>query len=919
VRGVVVCGSGGGRPAAQTQGKPATVRVKATPRDAGEAAVLRRLSGPEAVRVFKQYNAAHGQQIQHHLAVIYGTDPEYMADVGGASRPLTDSIVGPVTLKWLTRFCREYGIVASDPQFEQDVVASLEQVAGIARAHPDWLKILFSADFEDWINDQPTQQRVRNFKIRRSGAYAQVNALIEQYLREQRPLPAGRPATPLELTYAYDPKRPAPVQNLKLIGERLKPLAERPPEDEDAFVEDVRESLAGLALDDDTLGLIKRYSQLEMYVLRAEGLAKLRKEGLAEPAVEELRAQLQDQEYEGPKAFDEALNQLAEASANRQDIMQAKRRIARGARVLRYRVPPTLAAELAADGPLAPPIAAVFAGIANVEYPTKPLFESALERQVRRALGMCRNPKRQATGLLQDEQLAALEAQLPEHADLFGGVRELREAGKGCSAEQQLDAEARAYRAYLELSPRLDRKMQLQTLHEAAPAKPRESGWAVPGCRCGRGEHDGMVYGFYPLWTDAGERQLDFGVLSRIGLYGLTADDQGALRGPAGFPDDTVPVGLAAMMRDAHRHNVKVDWVVGRNDWSAFERANKAGKRAVLAAMARNIIALLARPLPGGGETAVRMATFGADQGANGGDGVALYFRGYPAADRDVFNAFVLDLSSKLDSMWPKRRLSLIVDQDEMGMPGPFDYRNLIDLIATANPLSDEVGFASSQDQTVADIPVLVMLKEPTQESKKSLRGGVQDALRGTESTRLLRTIVPIVEYDGASSEQLTDDIVYAGDNYYGIGFWPLPFAGPGDKVGMRAIDTTSVNRLLALYFHSSDEHATFWGRYVASLCPQRLWVRWLFWGTLIVALCVGGYYFNCRGCNERLDSSGLYFVGTLLLIALPLIALLVLTVSDPLLQPYEPVILFLYAISGLVLAGLVTRYYFNKSKRKLP
>jgi hypothetical protein len=92
-----------------------------------------------------------------------------------------------------------------------------------------------------------------------------------------------------------------------------------------------------------------------------------------------------------------------------------------------------------------------------------------------------------------------------------------------------------------------------------------------------------------------------------------------------------------------------------------------------------------------------------------------------------------------------------------------------------------------------------------------------------------------------------------------------------------------------------------------------------VFWITVLMAIGVGGFYFSCRGCNERLDSSGVYFAATLLIIALPLIALFVLTLSDPILEQYQPLLMVLFGTGGLVVAAGVTRYYFNKSRRKLP
>jgi hypothetical protein len=51
----------------------------------------------------------------------------------------------------------------------------------------------------------------------------------------------------------------------------------------------------------------------------------------------------------------------------------------------------------------------------------------------------------------------------------------------------------------------------------------------------------------------------------------------------------------------------------------------------------------------------------------------------------------------------------------------------------------------------------------------------------------------------------------------------------------------------------------------------------------------------------------------------LPVVALAVLAISDPLLEPYQPLLMFLFVAGGLVVAALLIRYFFNESRRKLP
>jgi len=893
--------------------KPAP-RAAATGFDAAEYALQQRLETPEAARVFREYNAAHALQIQHNLAVVYAKDADYVADAGGPGRPLGDSIVGPVTLKWLRRFCRDYGIVATEPGFAQDVVQSLEQVAGIARAHPDWKAILDSADFEAWIDGQPTAARVQSLKMRRSGAAAQVNALIAQYLRSRRPATA-KPAdtAPLAQTYSYDPKRPAPGDDPAAIAARLRPLAKRPAEDERLFEADVRDALQGMSVSDDTLALIKRYAATDGYLVGSELLAGLARDGMPQGAVADLQKAMEGIEFDSAQAFEDALAVAAEASTDPAAFQRYQLAIVRGARVTRYQVPGTLATDMAGTAVLPPPIAQLLAFFRNVEYPTPLLFDRALEWQVRRGLGMCPDPGRQE-GVLKDDQVVLLKTVLA--GDAVERIVRLRQRTDGCDANEQVEADNLAYQAYRDVAVHLDRAHTLYARHAMPAGTARDVSWAVPDCRCGRDERDGIVFGFHPLWTDGTHRRINFNGLTRLALYGLTANATGALYGPPGMTGVAIPADIAALARDAHRHNVRVDWVVARSDWSAWRRQDADGKTAMLAKLTDNIVALLDRPLRRDGQLAARIASLGADPGPTGGDGVVLYFRHFPAADTALYNGFVEKLTQRLNALHPARRVSLVVDYDELGQNGPFGYHNLIDLIRKTNPKPNGMTFAAGKLLMLADLPVLVMLPEPTRDTKKALRGAIQDALRGTDSARLIRAMVPVLEYDGTGAQQLADDIVYVADNYFGIGFWPLPYAADD---GTEPGGDRSVNQLLLKFFQPNDD-VTPGGHWIAAtICPQRLWLRWAFWIALAAALGIGAYYFSCRGCNERLDNSALYFGGMMALLALPLVILAVLAIGDPLLDPYRYVLLGLYGTGGLVVAGLVARYYFNRSRRRLP
>lgn len=888
--------------------------------DDAERELLRRLGTHEAARVFRQYNATNSRQIQDHLTDIYRANPDYVRDAGGAGLPLRDGVVGPVTLKWLTRFCRDYGIVASDPGFERAVVASLEQVAAIARVYPNWVEILSDARFEDWIAGQPDPDRKLSLQRRRSGDASQVIALIKMY--RSRPAPALQATAPIELTFGYDPKRVEKPGDLAEVALRLAPMSGHLPEHERIFEAEVREALQGLQVPQATLALVKRHSRVDAYLVTDELLHRLRHEGLPEEAVIALK-ELEGKEHANAQEFQDALREAADDDEQLDAIERMRLAIVRGARTVRYQVPATLAASLAAGAQPNPAVAAVFRGFENVQYPTRALFDSALDWQVRRALAMCpdlppKTPDGRAPqgwqGKLDAPGLAALEALMQGQAELFDRIRALRKR-HGCQAVDQVEADVLVYKVASFVTPRLDSEMDFD-IHNSVPAPAtRTKDWAIDRCRCARPEQDGMAYGFYPLWLDAGERQIDFGAMTRIGLYGVTVDDEGSLKGPPGMETLVVPDHLAEMMRAAHRHDVKVDWVVARSDWAQWRTLAPRRKQEVLDALRRHIAALLQREPPGAGHRMIRLASLGQDAGPTGGDGVALYFRGYPSADKDLFNTFATALYEQLGKMKPARRLSIVVDYDELGRPGPFAYRNLVDLIKEVNPVA--TSFAASGRQMEQDIPILALIPEPTRDSKKALRTGIQNALQGADAARLQWALMPVVEYDGVGSGQLADDVVFAAANYRGIGFWPLAFAGTPGADG--ALGDRDANQLLEDFLQPFGDPSTKISYHASYLCPHRLWLRWLFWGSLALALGVGTVYFSCRGCNERLDNSELYFAGMVALLVLPLLTLAVLVVSDPLLTGYLKYTLALYGTGGIVAAALVSRYYFKKSRRKLP
>lgn len=841
------------------------------------AQVAQRLAAPEAIQAYRHYNATHSRRVQDNLRDVFRANPGFAADAALPGKPLNDAIIGPVTRKWLARFAIDYGHRPAERNFVATVLTSLERVAASARADAGW-----------------------------------------EYLGQRRGVPPAVAAVPapVETSFSFDPKRPHQIKNLAEVLARLKPLAGQSSLPRAEFDQAVLERLEGVVKDDDILMLIERYAEVKSYLVTHELLLKLGRNGMSQQAVEDLSV-LVNEEYDRLEDFEARVSGVAsaEAAKDRDAIVRNFSALTKGAMVARYRIPDNLDAEIAADAPLPKPVETLFLPMKELSYPTRELFDYALEWRVTTALNMCADRHPNVSTGLDDPQFKNLAAVLPKHRDLFNEIGQLRAQGLDCKPHQLLRADALARQAYQVLSKLLNSKMDLQHTHRVTPPVAPEPSWAPADCLCARPINNGTVYALHPLWNNPARHQVDFGQLSRIGLYGMSMGEDGRLVRPNGMRRYDAPRELISAAR---LHSTKIDWVIDKRDWRGWSRRSIEDKRAVFRTLVRDIAELLGTRLEDRDRYGQALASLGFDPTPAMGDGVTLNFTDFPDDDKLLLNDFVVDLSKVLKAMRPARQLNLMVPLQAMTGSSTFGFLNLDWLIRHTNDV-EYLSFANSRRERLDDLRVLVMLPEPTAETKKVLRGDLQNVLHGESSQRLLRNLIPVVVYDGASSLQLRDDIIYFDDNFDGIGFWTLPVAGPDDDKGDDAEDTTSINRLMTLYWRIDGDVAASWDTLTRRLCPHRLWLRWAFWGSLLVALAVGVTFLRCRGCNERLDKNGLYLAATIALIALPAVVLLILLVADPLLAPVANVMLFVYANAGVVLALLLSRYYFNKSRRRVP
>ncbi|UJP00580.1 MAG: hypothetical protein LZF64_01985, partial [Nitrosomonas sp.] len=89
---------------------------------------------------FKRLDKPIVTRIQRNLALIYQGDRDWSKDVALSQRPLTDGVMGPVTLYWLQRFIHDFKIEPIG-QYVNETKNRLERIASFTNMFPEEAKV----------------------------------------------------------------------------------------------------------------------------------------------------------------------------------------------------------------------------------------------------------------------------------------------------------------------------------------------------------------------------------------------------------------------------------------------------------------------------------------------------------------------------------------------------------------------------------------------------------------------------------------------------------------------------------------------------------------------------------------------------------------------------------------------------------
>jgi hypothetical protein len=444
-----------------------------------------------------------------------------------------------------------------------------------------------------------------------------------------------------------------------------------------------------------------------------------------------------------------------------------------------------------------PLIDALAAGIQGVEYPSRALFENALAFFVKESL----KGKKELDQVVRDLEL---------HKD--------RIVNAACKEHQPSDA-----------GPGWTPNWHTNMLYSLSSP----------------------VYGFFPFWLfDApaassgsskkasappAPHELYFGLLERIGWFGVTFSDRGEL--------DLKPTlhqvnsDISKQIESARRFRTAVDLVIYRNlpreEWMRLASPPST----MLESLAAGIASEVGTPstafldqiqswiLP-------RLLT----SPPTAWDGATLYFEGYPYDDPLAMRYLVnflerlrqqLDSKEQRETVWTTARhslkLNLVLPYSAFVPKSPAasasgaliaEERN-ITLAELAKLIPNKEGQDNPHpalrpgDHNDVDY-FIVFLPQPTTDAKKELRGAVEVAFtRGQPELskaleqdssvslavwryQMLRKLIFVLspgtwKFKGDYTQegaQFYDDTVYAKNNFAGVGFWPLPaYDGTNEKL----------------------------------------------------------------------------------------------------------------------------------------
>jgi hypothetical protein len=458
---------------------------------------------------------------------------------------------------------------------------------------------------------------------------------------------------------------------------------------------------------------------------------------------------------------------------------------------------PALPVDLAWSDAQQAQLEAMLKRVVAVEYPSRSLFEAAVDTQVcaqarqliaHEAQRLHQQPPRAWEVEERCRQLANAPAPAPKGARVASSPAAGAASTAGAEHVGWRDLPGwlmpPGLRDWLADAAARDRPL--------LPDKPPP--WtATPSCNCAAPRPQQPLYALYPAWLADGPQPqaLDFSLINRITYLALPLGEDLTPDQP-GYWNEA----RTAFIRTAKAHETRVDFGIYRADWGFLNTEPASAREDTIQRYVQQFPAqaraLLDTPLPGiRSQAKAWLPGFGAVQRL--GDGLTVYFDQVPDADHDkelarrftdFYPRFVQGLA---DAMRKNRTreyaINLVMTDSQFLHAGPFEAPRLFDLLkAVEDPeMADGRIVETNGDykrNSNVELRFLILLSEPTIDSEKKLRMLIEAMLQAGNQRVFLRSVVPVLVLPQASPQQYRDDVVYVQDNFGGLAFWPAPLMG---------------------------------------------------------------------------------------------------------------------------------------------
>jgi hypothetical protein len=787
----------GGAPAVDMAGKV----VGAKGGEGGSAFVL-----PEdnsqllSLDVLRSYDLKRRRNIQAALLEIFADDPDYVKARALPSKPLSDDMVGPVTLSFITRFWLFYNMEAAGNVTEGAVDAMLHFAKMLAK-HPEWKGDLLNVAFIRWIDSRPLSERLEDYWIVRTVDEANLPPLLTRFHRSGSAFGIGNDvdAEPAPLSvYWYG----LTADDFKTLGAKAALVPGLAPLKDESFASKPlfdAAVLAALKLTPEQgapyLPSLEHDAEGVGYQLTAKSIQNLRSNATLPRELVDAAAALRHDVYVDRADMQQALKEAGDKAGAKWDA-QLPLVVAEAEQTKIYSLTDASFKSMAADAknqPVSPIFLKMIGDLQGVQYPRRSLFDKAVLFRLRNGLGACPGDttspykRRQVEQKISAEDLAALKEQVGDV--LAAKINALTTVGD-CEEAAKDAMNVTLGELYAKYSPSIGEHVRKAPSFDQG----KNVQWTGQLCGCMADQLQGEVYGFYPFWLAGAPQQVNFRLVSRIGYYGVTFDEQGVMRMANDGRDINEILQSAgspqtAFINEARQHRTKFDWVIHKTDWDAFGNAGDGKKRQIFEQLSNNIINFLSTKLTDWRSVSRPYISFGLGEVPDRGDGVTLYFDNFPRDETSIaiFNTFVDKLHQRL--LASGHDLTLAMRKSEMGKGGGiYSYSNLLGILNRSPKQKNMINLPGAAKETLVMPKYLVFMEEPTSDSKKALRADLEAALHGEERLRLVRQLVPVIEFGKKEWAQFEDDLIYFGDNFGGAGFWPLTI----NKIGKESLASVS-------------------------------------------------------------------------------------------------------------------------------